>query len=85
MTDVKGFTIDGMTIRDSKGDLIKITKAKNVVISNLHAIWRNAADSVRRLCYLPCPLYWQKNTLAIDAGIYIGQSQGAIVEKLQSL
>ena len=37
VTDLKGFTIADMTIRDSKGDLIKISKSRDVVITNLHA------------------------------------------------
>ena len=34
---VKGFIIADMTIRDSKGDLIKINKWRDVIIRNLQA------------------------------------------------
>jgi hypothetical protein len=42
VTDVKGFTIEGMTIRDSKGDLIKINKSRDIIIKNFHATWKTA-------------------------------------------
>src|SRR6478736_1723524 len=44
VTDVKDFEIEGMTIKDSKGDLIKVNKGHNVVFRDLHAIW-TIADS----------------------------------------
>ena len=42
VTDVKGFTIEDMAIRDSKGDLIKINNSRDVVVRNLHATWKTA-------------------------------------------
>src|SRR5580692_8721162 len=45
VTDVKGFTIKDMTIRDSKGDLLKVNKSEDVVITNLHAIWKTSDSS----------------------------------------
>lgn len=84
VTDVKGFTIDGMTLKESKGDLIKINKSENVVITNLHTIWAkpDSANGGYGIYPVLC-----KNVLvekcyaqgASDAGIYIGQTDSAIV------
>ena len=89
VTDVKGFTIDGLTLRDSKGDLIKINKSENVVITNLHAIW-SVSDSTSG-GYAIYPVMC-KNVLiencyaqgASDAGIYVGQTDSAIVRKCKA-
>jgi parallel beta-helix repeat protein len=84
VTDVTGFTIDGMTIRDSKGDLIKISKCRDVVVSNLHAVWKTADSTSGGYAIYPVLC---KNVLidscyvegSSDAGIYVGQSDTAIV------
>ena len=44
ITDVVDFSIMGIKLQDSKGDLIKLNKCTNVVIDNVHAIW-HVADS----------------------------------------
>ena len=44
-TNMKDFCIEGLTIRNSKGDLIKINNSDNVVIRNLHAVWTKADSS----------------------------------------
>ncbi|RFS26385.1 hypothetical protein DVR12_00930 [Chitinophaga silvatica] len=89
VTDVKGFTINGMTLKDSKGDLIKINKSEQVVIADLHAIW-SVADSTSG-GYAIYPVMC-KNVLiencyaegASDAGIYVGQTDSAIVRKCKA-
>lgn len=89
VTDVKGFTIDGLTLRDSKGDLIKINKSENVVITNLHAVW-SVSDSTSG-GYAIYPVMC-KNVLiencyaqgASDAGIYVGQTDSVIVRKCKA-
>jgi parallel beta-helix repeat protein len=89
VTDVKGFTIDGMTLRDSKGDLIKINKSENVVITNLHAIWSVSDSTSGGYAIYPvlCKNVLVENCYAqgaSDAGIYIGQTDSAIVRKCKA-
>jgi parallel beta-helix repeat protein len=84
VTNVKQFVIDGMTMRDSKGDLLKITKSRDVTISNLHAIWSKADSTSGGYAIYPVMC---KNVLiencytqgSSDAGIYVGQTDSAIV------
>ncbi|CAL1519445.1 parallel beta-helix domain-containing protein [Chitinophaga sp. MM2321] len=89
VTDVKGFSIDGMTLRDSKGDLIKINKSENVVITNLHAIWTVSDSTSGGYAIYPvlCKNVLVENCYAqgaSDAGIYVGQSDSAIVRKCKA-
>jgi parallel beta-helix repeat protein len=89
VTDVVGFTIDGMTIRDSKGDLIKISKSRDVVVSNLHAVWKTADSTSGGYAIYPVLC---KNVLiescyvegSSDAGIYVGQSDTAVVRNCKA-
>ncbi|MCW3466950.1 parallel beta-helix domain-containing protein [Chitinophaga nivalis] len=89
VTDVKGFTIDGMTLRDSKGDLIKINKSEKVVVTNLHAIWQVADSTSGGYAIYPvlCKNVLIENCYAegaSDAGIYVGQSDSAIIRKCRA-
>ncbi|SMD06554.1 parallel beta-helix domain-containing protein [Pedobacter africanus] len=89
VTDVNGFTIDGMTIRDSKGDLLKINKSRNITITNLHAVWSKADSTSGGYAIYPVMC---KNVLiencytegSSDAGIYVGQTDSAIVRKCRA-
>lgn len=89
VTDVKGFTIDGMTIRDSKGDLLKINKSRDIIITNLHAVWSKADSTSGGYAIYPVMC---KNVLiencytegSSDAGIYVGQTDSAIVRKCRA-
>lgn len=89
ITDVKGFTIDGLTIRDSKGDLIKINKSRDVAITNLHAVWKAADSTSGGYAIYPvlCKNVLIENCYAegsSDAGIYVGQSDSVIVTKCRA-
>ncbi|ALL07969.1 hypothetical protein AQ505_22290 [Pedobacter sp. PACM 27299] len=89
VTDVKGFTIDAMTIKDSKGDLLKINKSRDVTVTNLHAVWSKADSTSGGYAIYPVMC---KNVLiencytegSSDAGIYVGQTDSAIVRKCKA-
>jgi parallel beta-helix repeat protein len=89
VTDVNGFTIEDMTIRDSKGDLIKVNKSRDVVFRNLHASWKTADSTSGGYAIYPVLC---KNVLiekcyaegSSDAGIYVGQSDSVIVRNCQA-
>ncbi|MDR6568320.1 right-handed parallel beta-helix repeat-containing protein [Chitinophaga ginsengisegetis] len=89
VTDVKGFTIDGLTLRDSKGDLIKINKSERVVVTNVHAIWSVSDSTSGGYAIYPvmCKDVLVENCYAqgaSDAGIYVGQTDSAIVRKCKA-
>jgi parallel beta-helix repeat protein len=89
VTDVKGFTIDAMTIRDSKGDLLKINKSSNVTVTNLHAVWSKADSTSGGYAIYPvlCKNVLIENCYtegSSDAGIYVGQTDSAIVRKCKA-
>lgn len=89
VTDVKGFTIDAMTIKDSKGDLLKINKSRDVTVTNLHAVWSKADSTSGGYAIYPVMC---KNVLiencytegSSDAGIYVGQTDSAVVRKCKA-
>ena len=90
VTDVKGFTIKNIRLQNSKGDLIKITKSENVLISGLHAVWEKVADSANggyAIYPVLCKKVLVENSYAegaSDAGIYIGQSDSAVVKNCKA-
>jgi parallel beta-helix repeat protein len=89
VTDVKGFTIEAMTIRDSKGDLIKISKSRDVIVRNLHATWKTADSTSGGYAIYPvlCKKVLIENCYAegsSDAGIYVGQSDSTIVRNCKA-
>lgn len=89
VTDIKDFLIEGMTLQDSKGDLIKINNSEDVVIRDLHAIWKVADSTSGGYAIYPvlCKNVLIENCYAegaSDAGIYVGQSKGAVVRKCKA-
>ena len=89
VTDVKDFAIRDMTIRDAKGDLIKINKGEHVRITNFHAIWQKADSTSGGYAIYPvlchdviidsCDAQGSS-----DAGIYVGQTDSAIVRNCKA-
>ncbi|WP_313927770.1 parallel beta-helix domain-containing protein [Pseudoxanthomonas sp.] len=80
-----GFTIEHLTIEDSKGDGLKISESENITIRGVKVQWTNG-PSTKNGAYGIYPVL-TKNVLiedtvsigASDAGIYVGQSDGVIV------
>ncbi|HTQ27280.1 MAG TPA: parallel beta-helix domain-containing protein [Puia sp.] len=89
VTDTKFFTIKDMTIRDAKGDLLKISKSRSVVIRNLHAIWQKADSTSGGYAIYPvlCHQVLIDSCFAegsSDAGIYVGQTDSAVVRNCKA-
>lgn len=89
ITNVNGFTITDMTIRDSKGDLLKINKSRDVVITHLNAVWKTADSTSGGYAIYPvmCKNVLIENCYAegsSDAGIYVGQSDSAVVRNCKA-
>ncbi|MBS1745877.1 MAG: right-handed parallel beta-helix repeat-containing protein [Bacteroidetes bacterium] len=83
-TNVKDFWIDGMTIRESKGDLMKISNSRDIKITNLYATWAKSDSNSGGYAIYPvlCKNVLIENCYvqgSSDAGIYVGQSDSAIV------
>jgi parallel beta-helix repeat protein len=81
------FTIENLTIEDSKGDGLKISESQNVTIRGVKVHW-TGGPSTKNGAYGLYPVLC-KNVLiedsvafgASDAGIYVGQSDGVIVRR----
>ncbi len=83
--NVKGITLEGFTIADSKGDALKVQECTNVIIRDIETTWTGGKLSTNG-AYGLYPVS-SKNVLmenceasyAMDAGIYVGQSQNVVV------
>ena len=83
--NVKGITLEGFSVLDSKGDAIKVQGCENVIMRDLEASW-TSGKSPSNGAYGLYPVS-SKNVLmekceasyAMDAGIYVGQSQNVVV------
>lgn len=83
--NVKGLTLEGFTVSDSKGDAIKIQDCKNVIMRDLETTWTSGKDP-NNGAYGLYPV-GSTNVLmeeceasfAMDAGIYVGQSTNVVV------
>jgi parallel beta-helix repeat protein len=81
------FTIEGLTIQDSKGDGLKINDGDNITIRKVKVQW-TGGSKVSNGAYGIYPVK-TKNVLiedcvaiaASDAGIYVGQSNGVVVRR----
>lgn len=78
-------TIENLTVKDTKGDGIKLQHCKGISLRNLNVTWSNGAEETNGgYGYYPVE---SENVLiekcevsfASDAGIYVGQSQNIIV------
>ena len=81
------FTLDGLTIEDTKGDGVKINNADGVTIRRVRVEWTGGPNE-KNGSYGIYPVQC-KNVLiedsasigAADAGIYVGQSKNIIVRR----
>ena len=79
------FTIENLTIEDSKGDGLKISESSNITVRGVKVQW-TGGPSTKNGAYGIYPVL-TKNVLiedtvsigASDAGIYVGQSRDVIV------
>lgn len=82
---VKGLTLEGFTVADSKGDAIKVQGCQNVVMRDLETTWTqgklptNGAYGLYPVSSTNILMEECEASYAMDAGIYVGQSNNVIV------
>jgi parallel beta-helix repeat protein len=81
------FTIENLTIEDSKGDGLKISESKNITIRSVKVQW-TGGPSTKNGAYGLYPVKTANVLIedcvaiaASDAGIYVGQSRDVIVRR----
>jgi len=81
------FTLEGLTIEDTKGDAVKINDGENIIVRQVRVRWTDGPKTTNG-AYGIYPVK-TKNVLiedseawgASDAGIYVGQSHNVIVRR----
>src|ERR1700736_6449242 len=82
-----GFTLDGLSIEDSKGDALKVNGASGVTIRHVRTEWTGgpkATNGSYGIYPVQCKNVLIEDSVAIgasDAGIYVGQSKNIIVRR----
>ena len=87
LATANNFTLEGLSIQDTKGDAVKINNADGVTIRGVRAEWTGGPNE-KNGSYGIYPVQC-KNVLiedsassgAADAGIYVGQSKNIIVRR----
>ena len=83
--NVKGITLEGFTVADSKGDAIKVQACENVVMRDLETTWTtgkkatNGAYGLYPVSSTNVLMEKCEASYAMDAGIYVGQSKNVVV------
>lgn len=83
--NVKGITLEGFTIADSKGDAIKVQACENVIMRDLETTWTdgqkptNGAYGLYPVSSTNVLMEKCEASYAMDAGIYVGQSTNVVV------
>lgn len=83
--NVKGLTLEGFTIADSKGDAIKVQGCEDVIMRDLEVTWTNgqlATNGAYGLYPVSSTNVLMEKceaSYAMDAGIYVGQSTNVVV------
>ncbi|HEY8513322.1 MAG TPA: parallel beta-helix domain-containing protein [Cyclobacteriaceae bacterium] len=85
VTNAKNFTIENLTVLDTKGDAVKVKDSDGVTFRNVETIW-SAERSPSNGGYGIYPVLCSNVLIegcyargASDAGIYVGQSTNAII------
>jgi parallel beta-helix repeat protein len=82
-----GFTLEGLTIQDTKGDAFKVERSDGLVVRNVKAEWTrgpHADNGAYGIYPVQCTNVLIEGTVAIgasDAGIYVGQSSRVLIRK----
>lgn len=85
VSNCNNITIEGLTIQDAKGDALKATQVDGITMRGIKAEWTDGAKSSNGaygLYPVICKNVLIENcevTRASDAGIYVGQSENAII------
>jgi parallel beta-helix repeat protein len=81
------FTIQGLTVRDTPADSIKVLNGRNVTFRKVNVIWTNP-DNTKHGAYGLYPVLCTNVLIedssvsgAADAGIYVGQSEYIVVRR----
>lgn len=83
--NVEGIRLEGFTISDSKGDAIKVQDCTNVIMRDLETTWTNgklATNGAYGLYPVSSTNVLMEEceaSFAMDAGIYVGQSNNVVV------
>lgn len=83
--NVNGITLEGFTVSDSKGDAIKVQDSKDVIMRDLETTWTTgklSTNGAYGLYPVSCTNVLMEEceaSFAMDAGIYVGQSNNVVV------
>ena len=83
--NVKGITLEGFTVADSKGDAIKVQDSEDVIFRDLETTWTTgklSTNGAYGLYPVGCTNVLMEEceaSFAMDAGIYVGQSTNVVV------
>jgi parallel beta-helix repeat protein len=82
-----GFTLEGLTIQDAKGDAFKIERSEGVVVRDVKVEWTRGPhpdNGAYGIYPVQCTNVLIEGTVAMgasDAGIYVGQSSRVLVRR----
>ena len=81
------FTLENLTIQDTKGDGLKVNEGKNITIRKVKTEWtggHKTSNGAYGIYPVQCENVLIEDSVAIaasDAGIYVGQSENIIVRR----
>ena len=85
ITHGENIVVQNFTIEDAKGDIIKVSEVRNLILRNIRAKWTGEpsnANGAYALYPVLCKNVLMEGCEAIgssDAGIYVGQSDSVII------